>query len=304
MPNTLAHLGAQGILSRSLMKAPDPRWVLMGCLIPDLPWIANRLALKWLPAIDPYELRLYVIAQSSLLCSLLLCGALAAIARRWRPVFVLLAANSLGHLLIDACQTKWGNGVNILAPLDWHTWNLGLFWPESLPTYLLTVLGAGYGLWALRYATRHPIALRRPPWSRLAVAAALAIAYVSSPAILRHGPEAADSHSLRTLRERELRPGRVAEFDRAWLRKGPDGDTLIVAGGEEILVLGSTLARSGTVSARGRFVDPETLQLEEIHEHRGWRRDLASYLGLGIVLCVWGLSLLRPLLLRYDPPER
>jgi hypothetical protein len=79
---------------------------------------------------------------------------------------------------------------------------------------------------------------------------------------------------------------------------------LIVGGGEEILVLGSTLARSGTVSARGRFLDSETLQLEEIHEHRGWPRDLASYLGLGVVLCVWGLSLLPPLILRSDPPER
>jgi hypothetical protein len=88
------------------------------------------------------------------------------------------------------------------------------------------------------------------------------------------------------------------------LRKGTDGDALIIGGGEEIRVLGSTLARSGTVSARGRFLDTETLQLEEIHEHRGWRRDLASYVGLGVVLCVWVISFLRPLILRSDPPER
>ena len=291
MPKTLAHLAAQGILSRSWLRDAHPRWIALGCVAPDLPWIANRALHFAFAEIDAYELRLYVIAQASLLCSLLLCGALAALASRWKSVFAVLALNALLHLLLDACQTKWGNGVHLLAPWSWHPWNLELFWPESVPTYALTGLGVAFGAWALRFSYRHPFTPAWPSRRRGAAAAALLVAYLVLPAMLSRGPQEADSHSVRTLHQRGERKGRRVALDRTWLEVREDGRAFIVRHDGEIAVHGRTLDHSARISARGRFQDPDTLFVEEIHEHTGFRRDIASYVGLGLVAATWAAGL-------------
>ncbi len=65
MPNTLAHLGVQGLTTRSLLKDADYKWIYLGCIIPDLPWILQRIVMYVYPGIDPYDLRLFVIIQST-----------------------------------------------------------------------------------------------------------------------------------------------------------------------------------------------------------------------------------------------
>ena len=42
MPNTLAHLGVQALVTRTLLPRAELRWIALGCVIPDLPWIAQR----------------------------------------------------------------------------------------------------------------------------------------------------------------------------------------------------------------------------------------------------------------------
>ena len=42
VPNTLVHFAAQGAASHGLWRRLDPRWVYLGCLLPDLPWILRR----------------------------------------------------------------------------------------------------------------------------------------------------------------------------------------------------------------------------------------------------------------------
>lgn len=284
MPNTLAHLGIQGLATHSWLRAADPRWIFLGAIIPDVPWIANRLVPILVPWVDPLELRLYAIAQASLLCSLLVCGAIAMLARSPGISFALLAFNALLHLLLDALQTKWGNGVHILAPFSWHTWNVGLFWPESLPTYLLTALGLGYGLWALA-RPRRDWPLRWPAPRQLAISAALLCAYVLVPLALRSGPERADSHYVRTLRSPDP-AGRPVQLDRVWLRSDERGDWLLLDTGQ-IAAVGQLPGRSARVSVRGRLRDATALEVDAIHVHEGWPRDLASYLGLGLVAALW-----------------
>lgn len=291
MPNTLAHLGVQGLLTQSWLRNLSPKWVFLGCIIPDIPWILNRMVLSATSSIDPYALRLYVMAQASLACSLILCAALAALSRSTRVTFAVLASNALLHLLLDASQIKWANGVHLLAPFSWHTWNLGWFWPESLPTVLLTALGLGYGLWALIHAARLPTRLWVPPPRRLVTALSLLCAYLLVPALLAPGAEAADAHFVRTLREREARAGRQVALDRAWYQKDEGGGRIILGRNDPVVVVGEMPARSARVSLRGRFLDSGTLQVEEIHVHRGWPRDLASYAGLSLVVAVWVLAL-------------
>ena len=100
MPNTLAHFGVQGLITHTIIKDADPKWIAFGCLIPDLSWILQRAIAELLPQGDAYELRLYAIAQASLFISLLLCGAAALISAAPSKICRILALNVLLHLLL------------------------------------------------------------------------------------------------------------------------------------------------------------------------------------------------------------
>jgi membrane-bound metal-dependent hydrolase YbcI (DUF457 family) len=291
LPNTLAHVAAQGILARPALGGLNPRWLLLGCVLPDVPWIANRALLVLAPSLDAHALRLYVIAQASLACCVLLCGAFALLARRRRRVFLVLTSSAVLHLLLDASQTKWGNGVHLFAPLSWQEWNLELFWPENPLTGLLTLLGLGVSLWAIRASYRDPIVWVRPPLARVAAALALLVAYLGLPALWMDGPDRADSHSVRTLHEAAGRAGQRAAFDRTGLHVS-GGRAFLVVRGEEVALVGETLDRPARVSIRGRFIEPHLFEVEEIHEHR-FPRDQASYAGLALVAASWVAGLRR-----------
>jgi hypothetical protein len=99
---------------------------------------------------------------------------------------------------------------------------------------------------------------------------------------------------VKTLQERELRTGRPVEFDRKFYYKHPTGDRLHIFSDEELQVTGTPSQHAGLVSVRATFVDPTTIHIEELHVHWGASRDLASYLGLGLLAGVW----LRPYMLR------
>ena len=45
MPNTLGHLGVQGFATRCLYKDAHLGWVYVGCVLPDFPWIVQRLVM-------------------------------------------------------------------------------------------------------------------------------------------------------------------------------------------------------------------------------------------------------------------
>jgi hypothetical protein len=94
-------------------------------VIPDVPWILQRIVSAGFTAsvVDPYDLRLYTIVQSSLIACLVLSLALSLLSSAPRRVFMLLAFNSFVHLLLDAMETKWANGVNLFAPFSWQLLN-------------------------------------------------------------------------------------------------------------------------------------------------------------------------------------
>jgi hypothetical protein len=287
MPNMLAHIGVQGIATRTLIRDADLRWVLLGCLLPDFPWILQRLGQTFMPGLNPYDLRLYAIGQASLAACLLLGGALALYSSQPAKIFRLLALNTVFHLLLDACETKWANGVHLLAPFSWKLLNFGLFWPESWLIFLLTIFGFAYGVRVGWHTPPPPTpATPRPLWQR-PCATLLVIGYVLLPLALRNGPYAMDNHSVRTLREGALRTGRPVEFDRNLYLKQTTGDRLRTFAGEELRVVGTPSERSGLVSVRATFVDPTTVHIDDIHRHWGITRDLASYLGIALLVGVW-----------------
>lgn len=292
MPNAIGHYGAQGVLTKMLIRDAPAPWILLAAVVPDVPWILQRAVRGLGLGVDPYDLRLYAVAQASLLVSLLLCAALAALASAPRRIFAVLALGSVLHLVLDGLQTKWANGVHLLAPLSWDLWNAGLFWPEDAATLWLTVLGVGFLVYGFREVLRGPdLGLATPSGARVAAALVLLAAYVLAPIVLLGGPRSADNHYVETLRDHDSRPGRDIELDRATFRIAGEERVLVLFTGEELSARGELPARNATVSVRGRFVDAATVQVRQLHDHSGWPRDELSLVGLLLLAVLWVLAL-------------
>jgi hypothetical protein len=286
MPNALAHLGIQGIVTRSWLAKANLKWIFIGCIIPDLPWILQRLIWICFPNIERYDLRLFAAIQSSLFFCLILSFALAAFAKRFWKVFIILFINSLLHLLLDALQTKFANGVQFFVPFSWKITNLELFWPESLPTYLLTALGLIYFILNWKKSISSQIEFIFRP-IRLGLFLFFISVYFALPFFLLNGPEKADNHFARTLRSYSDRKGKDIELDRAFYLPKKNRNVLITFAGEEIEAEGIKPNQPALVSIRGSFSRTDCIRVSQFHVHSKYFRQIASYFGLGLVAMVW-----------------
>jgi hypothetical protein len=298
MPNTLVHLGVQGIGNRLVSKKIDLKWVFLGCLIPDIPWILHRGVITLIPEVNPYDAMLYANVQASLLYCLLLSLVFALLSERTRLIFGILAVNALLHLLLDTVEIKWGNGVILLAPLSWEITSFDWIWPDSLLIGALSLLGLAFGIWVLMHPASEPVRVRLTRYRRTAAAIALLGVYIITPPALLDGPYSSNILSIATLQERDLRIGREIRFDRQPYEKRAEGDVVITLANEPLRVVGSIRATSPVVSLIGRFVDSGEIRIEQLHEYRIPWRDLSSYAGLVIVVLVWIVALIRERRLR------
>lgn len=292
MPHTVAHIGAQALGTRALVRRSDGVWILAACAVPDLPWVLQRIV-ETPGVVDPYALRFYAIAQASLLCSLLLCAALASLARQPGRAFGVLALGCVLHLLLDASQEKLGNGVHLFAPFSWKLLRFDLYTPESAVTLAWTVLGAAAVAWLWREPPARPFFWsRRRAW----LAGAWTLAWLLLPLSMLAGPERSDAHSTRTLRDVAERPGREVDFDRNRYVRGPSGHSLHTWAGETIRLTGPLAARlgdGGVASLHGRFLDAHTVEVLAVREHPAGVRDAASVLGLLVIGAYWVRALRR-----------
>lgn len=242
-----------------------------------------------MPGVDLYGLKLYAIAQASLVVSLMLCGALALLSSKPRLVFAILSVNVLLHLLLDATQTKWGSGVHLFAPISWQEWNAGLYWPESPISLVLAIGGliAWGWAWTRGDMTNGGSGQLNAKARLLPASAALVVLYFVVPFGLRAGPLAADSHSVRTFLERDSRVGRFVQFDRERYKRGVKGDTIFSFAAEGFAVRGERASNSSRVSAQATFVARDTVLIRSLQEHAPGLRDVASYLGLLLLLLLW-----------------
>jgi len=285
LPNTLAHMGVGRIASRVLFRDADDKWIYIGCVIPDIPWIIQRLAAYILPGIDLLDLRLYVVIQASLFFGLVLSAAISLLFRPTLRIFLLLGFNCLLHLLLDAGQTKWANGVHLFAPLSWRMTGFGLFWPESIFAYFLTGFGLIMVLWYWQ-PTWHRLVFVFPPpfFIRIMASIGLLIVYFSLPFFFFNGPEQLDNHYTATLRHRHARPGRPIALDRC--DYDPDSHVIRIFTGETIKVTGIKYLHTATVSIKGQFVTADRIQVQAFHVHRPFR-DVSSLLGLALITILW-----------------
>ena len=276
MPNTLCHIGIQAPLNGIVLKKTELLWVIIACVLPDLPWIQLKILLAT-QAFNPYDLRLYFTAQASLLLCLILSAGLSLMSQHSKKVFVILGANCLFHLLLDSLQIKWGNGVNIISPFNWELFHLDLFWPEYTGTVLFTMIGATYLFRFWRKLVSHnPLSLT-PHKLKYSFAAVLLSVYCIIPIFFTGQLEKADTYFIHTMRNSNERSGKTIKLDRAHF-SFDDGEVK-AWNGEQFKLTGNLPKTSGRVSFSGVFLDSSTIKSQEYHLHKD-HRDLASFLGL------------------------
>ena len=292
MPNTLIHIAIQTPISRTISPKTEIPWLLVGAIIPDIPWIFQRILLAANIA-DPYLVKLYFTAQASLLFSLLLCLTVSTFAHQTMKIFIVLAVNSLLHLLLDATQVKWGTSVHLLAPLNWQTINFGVVWPENILGYIITFAGLCFLCLQWRNIQQEGVTFNRSP--RISIAAVSMLFYLALPFTTLNSLETSNSNYLKTLRNHDARPGQQIEIDRSYYSK--ENDEIILFSGEPIRLTGVTPPHSGIISIKGIFISPDLLDIQDYHIHNNYR-DIASMIGLGFSLAIWIYLLFKKV---YDP---
>lgn len=297
MPNTLAHLGVQTLVSKSICRSADFKWIALGCILPDIPWIMQRILYPF-PGMNIIDLRLYSMIQASLFFSLLLSGAISLLTRDGGRVFLLLAGNCFMHLLIDAFQIKWANGVHLLAPFSWQLTGFHLFWPEQLPSSLMSVLGLIVLIFFGIKDGPRPVRFNSNR-NRLILSALLASVYLLTPPLFFQGPLQADNHFIATLRDKEQRPGRYVAFDRD--KYDHATQSMRIFTGETLTVPGLPITENRTISLQGEFIDKQTVQPLAFHVHSS-QRDIKTLVGLIGILSIWMVALLKKRS-RVEPPE-
>ncbi len=248
----------------------------MACSIPDLPWILQRSLLS-LEFLDPLDLRLYTTVQASLVFCLIFSAALAQLSRNPGRAFALLGFNCLLHLLLDATQIKWANGVHFFLPISWSAVQWHIFWPEHP---LGPIITAGGFFYYLRIWPR--LLAEKPQWPRFGANRGLILVccllfYLTGPFLFSQKLEKTGFYSINTLRDRAARPGKLVEFDR--VPYSASEKTITILTGERIRLSGEVPKKSGLISLQGQFLSPATVQTGRYHQHSKMR-DWASLLGL------------------------
>lgn len=292
MPNTLAHIGINGFLTKSLIKKSDLAWIFLGTIIPDIPWIIKKVIQFLIPQTVSYDLHLFFIVQASFLFSLILSGAFAAISSESLKSFAILSLGSFLHLLLDALQIKWANGVHLFAPFTWDLFHIGLFWPENITTYLITILGIVYlaiNFKELKYAAPSlQINISKSFFSFI-----LFIIYFITPTYFMDEVEKNDSHFIGTLKNYNSRIGKYIEMDRKKVSYNQYTDSYWIQSFDKSLIElnGITDLESSKISIRGYFVSKDLIKVTEFHENWEIFRDGASYAGLLIIFISWIYSM-------------
>jgi hypothetical protein len=265
-------------------------WVIIACILPDLPWIVLTCLLP-LELFDPYDLRLYCTAQASLLLCLFLSAALACCTKQTGKIFMVLAGNCLLHLVLDALEIKWGNGVHLIAPFSWTMLHNGRLWPEHPLILGLTVIGLLSLLGNWRSCVAYSTQLCLPGRGKAAIGLLFFGCYLLAPLFFLAQLEEANTYNIHTLRMKDQRPGKPIEFDR--VQYFAEQQTLQTFSGERIIVIGSQPATSGRVSFRGHFLTPTSFTSTSHHYHRD-QRDIASLIGLFMACTLLLQSLILP----------
>ncbi len=294
MPNTLAHIGINGIFTKSFIRKSDLLWIYLGCIIPDFPWIVRKIVSIALPIINGYDLQSYVIVQASLFFCLLLCAVFASVSKSFWRTFIILSLGSILHLLLDPIQIKWANGVHLFAPFNWELTNYGFFWPESFGTYILTFFGLAFYIlnWKKLKTNNPQISLSA---NRIILSLFFSMIYFLAPIEFMNNVEEADNHFVSTFKNYNERVGKYVETDRKKIYFDEKTNSYWIESFNNDLIelRGVEKLESSKLSIQGKFITNDLIEVENYQENLVVFRDGASYVGLFLILISWVTSIKR-----------
>jgi hypothetical protein len=135
MPDLLTHVIVAEGCRRIGWKDYLTLWFLVGTVLPDL---LTRPFTILLPGLYWWVMPLHTPLGLIFVCALL---------SRFFPhqqqsqIFYNLIGGAAVHLLLDVGQKHIGSGYQLLFPLSWSSYEIGLFWPETslylLPLWLV-----------------------------------------------------------------------------------------------------------------------------------------------------------------------
>lgn len=283
MPNTLAHIAVNKILSKPFIRDNEIIWVYLGVVIPDFPWILKRIILLLFPTVNGYDLQAYLISLASLFFSIIISLFFAQLFKDTKRIAVLLCFGSLFHLILDSFQTKWANGVQLFLPFNWKILSFNYFWPESIYSLILTLLGLFFAIYTLNSKSKFPNF--EFSFQRFARAMLLLSTYFVLPYLLIHFNYENDSHFISTLKYKDNRPGKYIEMDRKEYRRDQNGSYWIRSFNDDYYKLENIdTIKTDRISIRGMFVDKDRIRVLELKESSAFWRDGASYVGLFLIL--------------------
>ncbi len=285
MPNTLVHIGIQGLTTKSIFKFTDLKWIYIGCIIPDFPWIIQRI-LRASNLFNIYDVRDYSIILATFLFCIILSAAISFFSINYKKVFLILVFSSFFHLALDPLQIKWANGVHLFAPFSWHLLSFNFLWPESLPTYIITAFGFFYFIFTYKKAAGEYSDLILPNIKKTIYSVALLLVYFIIPLFMLNLPEQQNNHFVNTLRNYSSRTGKYIELDRAKYIPGANDDFLKTFASEKIKAANLKLGNEELISIRGKFLSPGEIYIEDYHINTKFRDD-SSLLGISLTAILW-----------------
>ena len=285
MPNTLVHIGINGIFSKSVVRNSELIWIYIGCVIPDFPWITRKIIETVLPSLNGFHLQTYSIVQASLLFSILLSFSLAFFSKNFFRTFLILTIGSLLHLLTDPIQFKWANGVHLFAPFNWNLTNYGLFWPESILNFILTFIGIDFFFINWK-SIRNSGKIFSFTLNRIFGFSVFVLVYLSAPFLFVQSIEKADNHFVSTLKNKSQRIGKYVEMDRRKIEYNKNSLSYWIESfdKEKIELISKNDFSSSKLSIQGRFINNNQIKVLNYQENWDIFRDGASYFGLLLIL--------------------
>lgn len=274
-------MGVHGALLRSSSGRAEVLWIYVGAIIPDIGWILQRLIRQMPVDIDPLRLLSYAAVLSSLAACLIASAAVAALTVRRGRVFCLLATGSLLHLLMDAAEIKWANGVLLLAPFSWTMTTWDLFQQDGAFVLAATAGSLLFVIWAWRAGI---LEINRAMWrlspAALSTAAGLVLLFFLWPLPWIDAPTEHGLYDSDVIRDAESRAGRPLELDRA--RYFSDRNEIRIFTGEFIKIENFSAPADTLVSLRGVFQEPGLLRVDQAIIHHPWQRTATVLAGLGL----------------------
>jgi hypothetical protein len=280
-------------LTRALFKTADPRWICLGLLIPDLPWILQRVLLSIPIDIPPYAIRAYVVGMSAPLMCSILSAAIASLFKKWREVFSILLFGSMVHLLLDAVQEKGGLGIPLAYPFYFETFSYPLFSMNGWISVSITFIGLLTTLYILLKPRNY---FPFPKWThekhRLILCGILVWGYLTIPAMFLEATIRSNVHDTGVISGLLNRTGASVHFDRAHFTPGVVSSIKNSTMPSAVEVVGIDLNAPALVSGKAIFVSENTLEMQSYEAHPRYARFSYTMVGLLAIIAIW----IRPIL--------